>query len=292
MTDDPRRDGGPPAPSPEGADAPLLVCNLGSGSRGNVTYVGRRDAGVLVDIGFSCKRTGEKLRERGIAPEQVRAILLTHEHGDHVRGARVFARKYRVPVYVHEAARDQVDLRKVPDVRTFDGVRPFEVDGFEVRPLTIPHDTVEPVAFVLDDGHQRVGIATDMGMPTHLVAEELRRCRAVLLEFNHDVQMLMEGPYPWWLKQRVRGRLGHLSNDDALGMLEQIVEGGVEVALLGHLSQENNSPALVEALARQRLADRGRDDVAIEVLDQDVPGPVVCLGRELIVGHGAGHDEE
>lgn len=272
------------------ADRSLVLCNLGSGSRGNLTYVGRGDHGVLVDIGFSAKRTAEKLRERGLTPEHVRAILITHEHGDHTRGARVFAKRHGVPVYVHEAARDKVDLRKVPDVRTFASERPFEVDGFEVRPVTIPHDTAEPVAFVLDDGAQRVGIATDMGMPTHLVTQELRGCRAVLLEFNHDLQMLMEGPYPWWLKQRVRGRLGHLSNDDALTMLEEIVEGGVELALLGHLSQENNSPALVEALALERLAARGRGDVVVRVLDQDVPGPLVRLGRDLVVDPGDGLD--
>jgi len=277
-----------------GEAAELLLCNLGSGSRGNLTYVGHDDGGVLVDIGFSAKRTAEKLRERGLTPEHVRAILLTHEHHDHTAGARVYAKRHKVPVYVHEAAREGVDLRKVPDVRTFRSEEPFEVAGFEARPVSVPHDTREPVMFTLDDGAQRVGIATDMGRPTHLVTEQLRRCRAVLLEFNHDLTMLMEGPYPWWLKQRVRGRQGHLSNEQALEILEQIVEGGVEVVLLGHLSQENNQPELALGLALERLAALGRDDVLVHVLAQDTPGPVVRLGKTVTMETSAdrGGDED
>jgi phosphoribosyl 1,2-cyclic phosphodiesterase len=182
-----------------------------------------------------------------------------------------------VPVYVHRLAVGNVDLKGVDDVRTFVEDRPFEVGGLLIEPFSIPHDTVEPVAFVISDGRRRVGVATDMGMPTRLVIERLRACRAVVLEFNHDLQMLMEGPYPWWLKQRVRGRLGHLSNDDALNVLEQIVDGEVAMALLGHLSQENNRPELVEALALDRLAARHRDDVVVQVLQQDDPGPLVTI---------------
>jgi phosphoribosyl 1,2-cyclic phosphodiesterase len=124
-------------------------------------------------------------------------------------------------------------------------------------------------------------------MTTHLTVEKLRRCQAVVLEFNHDLKMLMEGPYPWWLKQRVRGRLGHLDNTEALGVLERIVDGGVQAALLGHLSQENNDPSLVRALALERLAHNGQEHARVTVLDQDVPGPVIRIVSDVTVEHDA-----
>ena len=263
-----------------------MLCNLASGSRGNATYIGRGDRALLVDVGVSARKAAEKLMERGLDPAHVAGIVLTHEHGDHARGARVFARRHKVPVFVHSAARGKVALDGVPDVRTFDGDRPFEVAGFEVQPFSIPHDTVEPVAFVVDDGVHRVGIATDMGMTTHLTVDRLGRCQAVVLESNHDLRMLMEGPYPWWLKQRVRGRLGHLDNTEALDVLERIADSGVQVALLGHLSQENNDPALVRALALERLARNGQGHVQLQVLAQDVPGPVVRIGADITLEQG------
>ncbi len=272
---------GPGAAEPPGADAgddDLLLCNLASGSKGNVTYVGRVGRGLLIDVGVSALQAQRRLTRRGIDPRSVRAVVITHEHGDHTRGARVFARRFGVPVYVHRDVLHRVDLAGVSDVRTFVEDAPFEVAGLQVEPFPIPHDTVEPVAFIVGDGRHRVGVATDMGMPTRLAVERLRACSAVVLEFNHDLRMLMEGPYPWWLKQRVRGRLGHLSNDDALEVLESIVDGEVRVALLGHLSQENNLPEMVEALALERLAARGRGDVRVAVLDQDDPGPLIRVG--------------
>ena len=268
-----------------------MLCNLASGSRGNATYVGRDDRALLVDVGLSAKKVTEKLQERGLDPTRVAGLVLTHEHGDHTRGARVFARRFKVPVYVQKAARGKVALDGVDDVRTFDGDRPFMAAGFEVHPFSIPHDTVEPVAFVVDDGTHKVGIATDMGMTTHLTVEKLRTCQAVVLESNHDLKMLMEGPYPWWLKQRVRGRLGHLDNEEAMGVLERIADGGVQVALLGHLSQENNDSTLVRALALERLARNGQSHVQLTVLSQDVPGPIVHIGADITLSPGAGNGD-
>ncbi len=261
------------------ADDGLLVCSLASGSRGNSTYVGTHERGLLVDVGVSAKRAAELLVRREIAPEAVQGILVTHEHRDHTSGVRVFCRRHRVPVYVQRDVAPEVDLKGVDDVRTFDGDAPFDVDGFRVDPFPIPHDTVEPLGYVVERDGCRVGVATDMGMRTRLVEERLASCGAVLLEFNHDLEMLVDGPYPWWLKQRVRGRLGHLSNEDALEMLEVIVGGSVRHVMLGHLSQENNRPELVEALVRDRLAALGRQDVAVTVLEQDRPGPVIGVGR-------------
>ncbi len=259
------------------AEPALLVCSLASGSRGNSTYVGTPERGLLVDVGVSAKRAADLLVARELEPSAVRAILVTHEHRDHTSGVRVFCRRHRVPVYVQRDVRDHVDLAGVDDVRTFEGTSPFRVAGLEVTPFSIPHDTVEPLGYVLRRGELRVGIATDMGMPTRLAEERLRGCDAVLIEFNHDLEMLMEGPYPWWLKQRVRSRMGHLSNEDALEMLGGILRGPARQVMLGHLSQENNRPELVEALVRDRLSTLGRDDIHVTVLRQDVPGPVIVL---------------
>ena len=274
------------------ADGALVLCNLASGSRGNSTYIARDGRGLLVDAGLSGRQTTLRLEARGLDPATLRGIVITHEHRDHTNGARVLARRYHIPVFVHEAVRPKVKLDGVDDVRTFGDEHALEIAGLEVKPFTIPHDSVEPLAYVVGDGHTEVGVATDMGMPTRLTVERLRRCRAVLLEFNHDLQMLMEGPYPWWLKQRVRSRLGHLSNDDALEVLVQLVERGVEVALLGHLSQENNSPELVHALALEQLARTGHEHVSVSVLKQDEPGPVVTLGREVEVRAADAGEEE
>ncbi|MDP7112712.1 MAG: MBL fold metallo-hydrolase [Myxococcota bacterium] len=257
----------------------LLVCSLASGSRGNSTYVGTLECGLLVDVGISAKRAAELLRRRDLDPDAVSGILVTHEHRDHSAGVRVFCRRHRVPVYVQHDVRPEVDLRGVDDVRTFAGDAPFDVAGFRVDPFPIPHDTVEPLGYVIERDGCRVGVATDMGMRTRLAEERLSACGAVLLEFNHDLEMLIEGPYPWWLKQRVKGRLGHLSNDDALEMLEVLVGGSVRTVMLGHLSQENNRPELVEAMVRDRLASLDRPDVDVTVLEQDRPGPVIGVSR-------------
>jgi phosphoribosyl 1,2-cyclic phosphodiesterase len=266
------------SPTPR-AEPGLLACSLASGSRGNSTYVGTLERGLLVDVGISAKRAADMLRRRGLDPDAVRGILVTHEHRDHSAGVRVFCRRHRVPVYVQRDVRPEVDLRGVDDVRTFVGDVPFDVAGFRIDPFPIPHDTVEPLGYTVERDGCRVGVATDMGMRTRLVEERLSGCGAVVLEFNHDLEMLIDGPYPWWLKQRVKGRLGHLSNDDALDMLEIIVDGAVRTVMLGHLSQENNRPELVEALVRDRLASLGRADVEVIVLQQDRPGPVIGVRR-------------
>jgi len=280
-----------PPDRPADTDEDLVLCNLASGSKGNATYVGKAGRGLLIDAGISARQVELRLRKRGIDPDSVAGIAITHEHGDHTRGARVFARRFDVPVHVHRDALPGVDLDRVRDVRPFDGERSLEIAGLQVRPFSIPHDTVEPLAYVVGDGTRAVGIATDMGMPTRLTVERLRRCQAVVLESNHDLRMLMEGPYPPWLKQRVRGRLGHLSNDDAMAVLEQIADGDVQVVLLGHLSEENNDPSLVHALALDRLQQRGSGHVKVVVLRQEEPGPVVRVGRREIVVEDR-HEEE
>jgi phosphoribosyl 1,2-cyclic phosphodiesterase len=217
----------------------------------------------------------------GLRPESLRGILVTHEHSDHVSGVRVTAKRLSLPVYMARAAAATHSFPDEVEVRLFEPGKPFSLGGFEVEPYSIPHDTVDPVGFVIgltEHPEQRVGICTDLGSVTRLVIERLRTCRVVLLEFNHDVEMLLEGPYPWNLKQRVRSRHGHLSNDQAGALLEALGNSALEAVFLAHLSEKNNRPDLALAAARQALESGHSRPVRVEVLAQNGPSPMITIG--------------
>jgi phosphoribosyl 1,2-cyclic phosphodiesterase len=261
---------------------PITLANLGSGSGGNASVVaGRRDA-VLVDCGLSHKQILSRMQAVGLDPSRIRGIALSHEHADHVSGVRVAARRLGVPVWMTKGCRDALRFPLEFEVRLFEPGVAFRVGEIDVEPFRIPHDTQDPVAFVLGTGTERVGIATDLGSVTHLVVDKLRSCRAVLLEFNHDVEMLMNGSYPWELKQRVRGRLGHLSNEQGAEILGAIATGRVEEVLLGHLSEHNNTPRLALEAARAAIARVGDGSgracpPRVGLCRQDQPSPVLRL---------------
>ena len=260
----------------------LSLVSLASGSGGNCSVVTRGEAALLVDCGISCKRVRERMGMAGLSPESLRAILITHEHSDHVAGVRVTARKLGLPVYMAGAAAKAYPLPEEVEVRPFEPGQTFSVGGFDVEPYSIPHDTVDPVGFVVglsDDPTQRVGICTDLGSVTRLVIDRLRTCRVVLFEFNHDVEMLLEGPYPWSLKQRVRSRHGHLSNDQAGMLLEALGDAELEAVFLAHLSEKNNQPHLALSAARRALESAHTRPVRVEVLAQNGPGPLLTVGE-------------
>ena len=262
----------------------LSLVSLASGSGGNASVVTRGDAAVLVDCGISCKRVQERMVRAGLSPSTLRAILVTHEHSDHIAGVRVTAKKLGLPVYVTRAAAEAIDLPDTIRLQYFQAGEPFTVAGFHVEPYAIPHDSVDPVGFVLSlaggESRQRVGICTDLGSVTRLVIDKLRSCQTVLLEFNHDVDMLLDGSYPWHLKQRVRSRHGHLSNDQAGALLAALVDAELETVLLAHLSGKNNSPELALAAARSALEGCPGKTVRVLLLSQDGPGPLVTVGHQ------------
>jgi len=263
-------------------DQHLSLVSLASGSGGNATVVTRGEAAVLVDCGISCKRVCERMVKAGLSPESLRGILVTHEHSDHVAGVRVTAKRLDLPVYMAPGAALAHPLPDEVEVRSFEPGQSFSVAGFEVEPYSIPHDTVDPVGFVIgleEDPAQRVGICTDLGSVTRLVIDRLRTCRVVLLEFNHDVEMLLEGPYPWKLKQRVRSRHGHLSNDQAEALLQALGDGELEAVFLAHLSEKNNRPDLALAAAQRALQAGHSRPVRVEVLAQNGPGSMLTVGR-------------
>ncbi len=240
---------------------------LGSGSRGNATLVEAGDSRVLVDCGFSVAETERRLGRLGLVAADIDALLVTHEHGDHIRGVAPFARRHGTPVWMTAgtalAARD-TDL---PVVEWHSGHEPFVIGGLEITPFPVPHDAREPCQFTFSDGARRLGVLTDLGSPTPCVVAALDGCDALVLECNHDPGLLARGPYPPALKARVAGALGHLSNGQAADLLGRLDCSRLQHLVAAHLSEKNNLPALATA-ALAGVLGCGADWIA--VADQDL----------------------
>jgi phosphoribosyl 1,2-cyclic phosphodiesterase len=229
----------------------MRFASLGSGSRGNATLVEAGATLVMVDCGFSCRETERRLARLGRSAQQLSALLVTHEHGDHVRGVAALARKYDLPVWLTRGTWHMLRDNDLPEVRHCDGHQAFAIDDLEVTPFTVPHDAREPCQYVFADGAHRLGVITDTGRMTPHIVDCLDRCDALLLECNHDAQLLACGPYPETLKQRVGGPLGHLSNAQAGALLARLDTSRLQHLVAAHLSDKNNRPEL----ARTVLAD-------------------------------------
>ncbi len=230
----------------------LFLAVLASGSSGNCCYLETSAGALLVDAGLSARETLRRLKELGRDPARVEAILVTHEHIDHARGVRVLARQLGVPVRGTAGTLDALP-EEVPGARELPSGESERMGGFTVSPFSLPHDAADPVGFVLEAGGVRVGVATDLGCVTGLARERLAGCGALVLESNHDERMLMEGPYPWHLKQRIRSRRGHLSNGDAAEMLAGLWHRRLRAVVLAHLSETNNLPRLALEGARAAM---------------------------------------
>lgn len=229
----------------------MRFASLGSGSRGNATLVESGKTLALVDCGFSCRETERRMARLARSPEQITAILVTHEHGDHLRGVPALARKYNLPVWMSSGTALMLNDEVLPQHHYLDGQAPFVLGDLEVRPYTVPHDAREPCQFVFTDGRHRLGVLTDTGHVTAHICSSLDACDALLLECNHDSAMLATGPYSTRLKRRVGGPFGHLSNDQAASLFTNIDTGRLQHVVAAHLSEQNNQPHL----ARAALAD-------------------------------------
>jgi phosphoribosyl 1,2-cyclic phosphodiesterase len=269
----PQREVAPPS-------RPLRVVVLGSGSQGNAVVVEAGGRRLLLDCGFSCREVVRRLRKVGLEPEDIDAMVLTHEHGDHVRGVERFCRRHPVPVYATGGTISQLDM--APDawkmLRTCRSGQPFEAAGFVVEVFSVPHDAREPVGIVVEDpGGGRVGLVTDIGCRSRLAWGRLQGVHALVLETNHDPEMLRNGPYPWALKARVAGRHGHLSNEEAAAGLPELHHDGLAHVVLYHLSQINNLPALAAASIGEALGNL-RSKATMTVAGQDEPTPWLTVG--------------
>ncbi len=222
----------------------MRFASLGSGSKGNATLVQVNKTCVLIDCGFSLRETEARLSRYGIEAGQLDAILITHEHGDHVRGAGPLARKYNIPLWATRGTYSKAVLGVLPRLHYLDVQQRFEVQDLAIQTYPVPHDAREPCQFVFSDGQQRFGMLTDAGMITPHIETQLDGCDALLLECNHDLSMLEQGPYPFSLKQRVAGRLGHLSNKQTALLLAALDHTRLKHLVIAHLSEQNNTPAL------------------------------------------------
>lgn len=230
----------------------MRIASLGSGSRGNATLVHHRDTTLLIDNGFSLKQFTGRLQRLGLEPENIDAVLLTHEHRDHSGGVERLCECYRIPLWT---AVGTARAALSPDFayRSLTAGCPVDFGDIEVIPVTVPHDASEPLQFVFHqrDNGNRLGLLTDTGHITSHIVEAFSGLSGLLLEFNYDPDMLENGPYPEMLKQRVGGNHGHLSNLQSLELLRRIDTSGLTCLVAAHISEKNNTPAIVEELLRQ-----------------------------------------
>lgn len=239
---------------------------LGSGSRGNATLVEAGGTCVMIDCGFTARETEGRLARLGKTPADLSAILVTHEHSDHIGGVAPFARRHGVPVWMTVGTRVNSVAGELPALHLFSSHEPFTLDGLTVHPYPVPHDAREPAQFVFDDGAHRLGILTDAGAVTPHMEDMLADCDGLVLECNHDPHMLATGPYPPSLKARVGGRYGHLSNAQAGAILARVKGRRLQHVVAAHLSEKNNRPEL----ARNALSDTlNCEPEWISVADQD-----------------------
>ena len=225
-------------------------CSITSGSSGNCIYVGSDQASILIDAGISGKRSEMGLNSIERTTSDVDGIFITHEHSDHIKGLGVLARKHNIPIYATggtiEAIKRCSSLGKIDEglFREIRADEAFHIEDLEIAPFAISHDAAEPVAYRVNHREQSVGVITDLGVYTDYTVEHLQGLDAVLMEANHDINMLQVGSYPYYLKQRILGNRGHLSNENAGRLLCEILHDGMKAVMLGHLSKENNYEAL------------------------------------------------
>jgi phosphoribosyl 1,2-cyclic phosphodiesterase len=225
----------------------IRFASLGSGSRGNATLVEWGSGTLMIDCGFSLKEAEQRLRRLGKEPESIKAILVTHEHGDHVKGVASFSRRYEVPVYMTPGTWKSRQFGDLPGLNLIQAYAPFTISGLDITPVAVPHDAREPSQFVFEYQGKRLGILTDLGSITPHVEAEFQNLDAMVLEANHDPFMLVSGSYPPSLKQRVGGSWGHLSNQQAAGFLQRLDCARLQHLVVAHISQQNNRLDLAQS---------------------------------------------
>ena len=243
----------------------MRLCSIASGSSGNCIYIGSDTTHLLVDTGISGKRTEKGLNEIGLSIADMDGILVTHEHADHISGLGVISRKYGLPIYAAPGTIQAIRLTSSVgeiDESLFCPIQADEklmIKDIAVRPMRVSHDAAEPLAYRFAYGNKKIGIITDLGTYNDYTVENLQGLDAILLEANHDINMLQVGPYPYYLKQRILGDRGHLSNELSGRLLSKILHDGMQKVILGHLSKENN------------LAELAYETVRVEVTATDTP---------------------
>lgn len=247
----------------------MQFSSLGSGSKGNSTLVEAEGTTILVDCGFSMRETERRLQRLSREIQQASAILVTHEHGDHVRGVASLSKKYNIPVWSSRGTAKAAKLEGLQELglwKCIDIHQTFEIDSIQIQPIPVPHDAKEPCQFIFSDGDWRVGVLTDTGSITPYIEEQYSGCDALILEANHDEEMLANGSYPMSLKHRVGGDYGHLNNEQAKDLLTAIDISKLQYLVASHISDKNNTVAL----ARDKMSEALDAEASwIDVASQD-----------------------
>lgn len=243
---------------------------LGSGSRGNCVYIESGKTAILIDGGFSGKEIFTRLRRIGKDVSQLDAICVTHEHNDHINGVGVLSRRSNLPVYANPGTftGGEKQLGKLSQRLEFNTGEQFAIKDLLIRSFRISHDTADPVGYVISSERWSLGYCTDTGKVTHLMQQRLAGCSGIILEFNHNLHMLKNGPYPPALQQRVRSNHGHLANEDAAEFLKQILHPGLKLSVLAHLSETNNTPQLALESATKIFPDETETELILASQDR------------------------
>ena len=257
----------------------MKICLLASGSGGNSICVQNGSSSVLIDAGLTGKKIEERLRGVGINPAGLQAVVVSHEHADHIKGVGVLARRYGLPVWMTEGTLNASKkiFRGREKIQVFENDEEFSIGDLSFQAFQLPHDAADPVNFSVTDGQANVTIATDMGTVTQLVYQYMRRADLLIIESNYDYQLLMDGPYPWDLKQRINSTHGHLSNDGAAEALCNLAREGLKQAVLAHLSEKNNRPDLARETCADMLQGRGIRSFPLSVAEQDRPSDIFVI---------------
>jgi phosphoribosyl 1,2-cyclic phosphodiesterase len=252
---------------------------LGSGSRGNSTYVATERVRLLVDGGLSARELERRLLSIGASPKELNGIVVTHEHVDHVRGVGTLSRRYKLPVYLNKQTHLHLpdSVGRLDQKEEFVTGRSFSIEDLTIHPFAISHDGVDPVGFTLANGSVKIGVCTDLGAATKLVYRHLDHCSALILEANHDMEMLKNGPYPWPVKQRIKSRIGHLSNEQSVDVLSRVFSENLQEVVLAHMSETNNSAEIVLNTFNGMLAQNKRERLTITLAFQHRPLDPISL---------------
>ena len=233
----------------------MKFSSLGSGSKGNGTLIQSDDLLLLIDCGFSLRETEKRLQRLGVFPHQIDAILVTHEHSDHIKGVSPLSRKFNLPVYMTAGTARSRAVGDIQSLHIIHNYKPFLIKGVQVIPVAVPHDATEPAQYIFEKNKQRLGLLTDLGNVSSYVENQYTGCHALIIEANHDPLMLASGSYPPSIKQRVGGSWGHLSNQQASEFLKRTDKSRLQCLVVAHISRQNNSVQL----AQQAFSDYHKD---------------------------------
>ncbi len=258
----------------------LNITVFGSGSEGNATLISLGDFGILIDNGFSRKELFRRVKASGISPEIIKALIITHEHSDHIKGARVLADELDIVTYANSLTAKEMKkcdcLGKKHCAFVTGSV--FAIEKFRIVPFRISHDAIESVGFVFESKGIKIGYAMDVGILDTLTKTRLKGCDVIMLESNHDKKMLMDSNRPHYLKRRILSRVGHLDNNEAIGAFDELITERTRKVMLGHISSDCNTHAKVEELAAAKLASLNRSDISLQLMKQKEPNCPVLVG--------------